>query len=262
MKRSVLVLALLLLNVCFPQQKSVDKDKLARVLYKVEKVSTISSEEKKKVYPVGTTPEMIATIENMKKNQTNVELELFYTNIASLYKAVDKLEYKDDLSYKMAIGQVNGNGVRYKNLTTKEKIYQTDSFGEPFNVIQNFDEYKWEITQETKVINGFNCFKANGLKEQYNKDKSVKRTSMPEVWFTPDIPAPFGPNGYDGLPGLVLEAKISARSKYYLYVSEINYDYKLKVKIEKSKKGKDISEQAFSDLSDDKRKEIELENKK
>lgn len=52
-----------------------------------------------------------------------------------------------------------------------------------------------EITQESKKIGDFICYKA------ITKNKRV-------VWFTPEIPLQFGPKQYRGLPGLILEVEI------------------------------------------------------
>ncbi len=61
----------------------------------------------------------------------------------------------------------------------------------PFEPILN----DWLITEETQLIQGFLCFKAILF---YNgKQKAV-------AWFTPDIQNKFGPNGYGGLPRLIL----------------------------------------------------------
>ena len=56
---------------------------------------------------------------------------------------------------------------------------------------------EWELTKETKKIDQYLCYKAI-LK---SSDKKV------EAWFTNEIEAPYGPKGYYGLPGLILELK-------------------------------------------------------
>jgi len=62
---------------------------------------------------------------------------------------------------------------------------------------------KWTITDESKIIGGFTCFKAtaNEILEHPNK-KFIKPIV---AWFTPEIPVPFGPLHYGNLPGLILE---------------------------------------------------------
>ena len=32
-----------------------------------------------------------------------------------------------------------------------------------------------------------------------------------EAWFVPEIPVPFGPQGYEGLPGLIIELRVAGR---------------------------------------------------
>jgi GLPGLI family protein len=63
----------------------------------------------------------------------------------------------------------------------------------------------WEITNNTKLINNYRCYEAKLTisKEvsQSNKNKVIT------AWFTSEIPLSLGPNGYSGLPGLILELK-------------------------------------------------------
>ncbi|MCF8319760.1 MAG: GLPGLI family protein [Flavobacterium sp.] len=54
----------------------------------------------------------------------------------------------------------------------------------------------WELLNETKKINSFNCQKARGN----------FRGRTYTVWFTNDIPVSLGPWKLNGLPGLILEA--------------------------------------------------------
>src|SRR5690606_16426604 len=56
--------------------------------------------------------------------------------------------------------------------------------------------YKWKITNETKQIQNYNCYKAT----------TTFRGNNFEVWFTPEIPINAGPWKWCGLPGLILEA--------------------------------------------------------
>lgn len=62
----------------------------------------------------------------------------------------------------------------------------------------------WLIYNESKIINGFTCYKSEyTLKSINRKGKEVKR--IVTAWFCPELPYSFGPNGYCGLPGLILE---------------------------------------------------------
>ena len=126
------------------------------------------------------------------------------------------------------------------------KLYQTEK-PELYNVIVPFEQYKWEITTETKIIDGYKCYKAITTYEDiYNPYKDRKLVFNPVVWFTPDIPASFGPKGLDGLPGLILEGSING--KKYLYASKIEFEYKKIKVIEKPKGGKDITQKELENI--------------
>ena len=56
--------------------------------------------------------------------------------------------------------------------------------------------YSWKITNETKKIQNYTCYKAT----------TSFRGNNFEAWFTPDIPINAGPWKWYGLPGLILEA--------------------------------------------------------
>lgn len=56
--------------------------------------------------------------------------------------------------------------------------------------------YEWKITNETKKIKDYTCYKAT----------TAFRGNNFEAWFTPDIPINAGPWKWYGLPGLILEA--------------------------------------------------------
>lgn len=57
----------------------------------------------------------------------------------------------------------------------------------------------WELSNEIKYIDKYRCYKAS-LKHPI---ESRKGTVI--AWFCPELPYSFGPKGYGGLPGLILE---------------------------------------------------------
>lgn len=62
---------------------------------------------------------------------------------------------------------------------------------------------EWVITTESKLIDTYKCYKAE-YTETY-KSKGLNKTKIITAWFAPSLPYPFGPKGYNGLPGLILE---------------------------------------------------------
>ena len=61
----------------------------------------------------------------------------------------------------------------------------------------------WKLTQETKLIGGYLCYKAINISSNNKKKKPI-------AWYTPNISASFGPKQYFGLPGLILELEEAA----------------------------------------------------
>lgn len=176
-------------------------------------------------------------IEDYKTARELIECKLYFTNSKSIYSLVEKLDVGDPFIYKMVA--IRTKGIFYKNISTKEKIEQRE-FGGIVNIIHPYDEYKWEITNETKMISGYQCYKAICKYEEFDNARNKMLTFTPEVWFTPEIPVSFGPRGLDGLPGLVLEASFNSRTYFYATKVELNIT-KPEIKIEKPNKGKYIT---------------------
>lgn len=61
----------------------------------------------------------------------------------------------------------------------------------------------WKISSESKTIDNYLCYKAECI-EKYTRD-GKEMTVVVTAWFAPTLPYSFGPLGYNGLPGLILE---------------------------------------------------------
>jgi hypothetical protein len=69
---------------------------------------------------------------------------------------------------------------------------------QPMVVKEKLPDFGWQIMQEKKKIEGYECFKA--ISKPFRG-----RTYI--AWFCPEIPIPDGPWKLCGLPGLILEAQ-------------------------------------------------------
>jgi GLPGLI family protein len=182
----------------------------------------------------------------------SLEYKLIYDNTHSLYKPVDRLPNSpDNDEYKFAKFMVGYYFL--KDNAKKLKIEKSEIQNEPFYIVRDWDEYKWTITDEFKIIDGYKCYKATSVKIDSSATKKRVIRFTPVVWFAPSIPAPFGPSGLDGLPGLVLEATFNGR--IYYYATSITFDCNEEVDFEKPSKGKFVTEQEFKKISSEKFKE-------
>ncbi|MDE6237437.1 MAG: GLPGLI family protein [Muribaculaceae bacterium] len=79
----------------------------------------------------------------------------------------------------------------------EEKISHYDSYaGELGHYSENMSEQKWEVSDSTSTILGYECYLAEG-------DYHGRHWKL---WFTPEIPISDGPWKFTGLPGLILRA--------------------------------------------------------
>ena len=95
-------------------------------------------------------------------------------------------------------------------------------------------DYKWDIKNQKKNILGFSCKKA--IIAIPNKNDVV-------VWFTPQIPVAFSPVKYYGLPGAILEAKVSFK---HIYAK--NIEFKDDVKIKKPTEGIKLTAKEYQEM--------------
>ena len=130
--------------------------------------------------------------------------------INTLYFTKDKSlfvhnEYPEKTEYLVLNGMthmVKGDVEKYpifKDLTVDSVIQKISylSIETPFRLKDTIEKIDWVITGNIKEISGIRCISAEGL----------FGNRVYEVWFSPDIPVPFGPHRLGGLPGLILEAR-------------------------------------------------------
>ena len=123
----------------------------------------------------------------------------------------------------------------------KNKIYHNNSNGlfkeNEFLIIDPLNQ-NWVYTNETKIIDGYTCYKATNEYIVTN-GKIFKHPVI--AWFCPQIPISIGPRGYGGLPGLILELQ---EWNSVFGVEKIEFSNNVK-EIILPQEGKIISEQEY-----------------
>jgi len=120
--------------------------------------------------------------------------ELFFKDHKSLYT------YKEEMS-EYGYSWKKGAYVLirdYKNKTMKD---QKEEIGTTFLIEEPIPKTKWKILNEIKEIHGYLCMKAETTND-------IKGQTI-HAWFTDAIPMMGGPEGYSGLPGMILELDIN-----------------------------------------------------
>ena len=196
----------------------------------------------------------IVTYKLIKASQNNkvnlyspdlLEFELLFNKNKAIFKLVDKLDTDNSKNYKIVSIFYGGNLTFYTDLNSNEKLYNVNYTRISHNVILPSENLKWSITNETKIIENYKCYKATAYFEKYDKGKNKMYKYYPEVWFTSEIPTSFGIKNLSGLPGLILEGTIDGKISYV--VTKINKTVKNRT-IERPKADVDINEKDFDEL--------------
>lgn len=170
-------------------------------------------------------------IESHKK----IEYSLKFTKNSSIYEIIKSLKIENNLA-----DELSADNTIYYN-SEKENIEQKELMGDLFLITKK--KLKWKLINELKIIGKFNCLKAETIITKMSKGKIKKLTKI--AWYNPEINASFGPIGYSGLPGLIIEL-IDGNYKYTATKVELNT--KDIYVIKPPQKGKKISESELSSL--------------
>lgn len=133
--------------------------------------------------------------------------------ISRFYLSEIKESYKNNVENEFLVhSSYNGEMFYYQ-----DKVFQYAKYENLYSYY-DFDS-EWRITNESKEINGYLCYKANFTKTYVNPKGTFR---FPVVaWFCPELPYSFGPIGFCGLPGLIVQLKF--RTATYS-MKKINFD--------------------------------------
>ena len=223
------------------------------------------------------TPEMKTQIMERMKKMFEKTFILNFDKSTSIYKEEEKLDApgQNQGGFRMMTSMMGGGGTYFKNIKEKKYTVDKEFMGKEFLVKDSLKIYNWQMTGETRQIGGYNCFKAIAVvptsasdfrnfrmkktddekKEEVKAEDKEKKTNimdgfeMPKeititAWYTPEIPVSQGPEGYWGLPGLILEIN---DGKTTILCSKIVLNPKDKVEIKAPTNGKEISQKEYDE---------------
>lgn len=217
------------------------------------------------------TPEMRKMIEERMKKMFEKTFILNFDKTSSIYKEEEKLDApgQGGSGFRMMSSMMGGGGTYYKNV--KEKMFTVDKefMGKEFLVVDSLPKLSWKLESESKKIGDYTCFKATAVKpvdasdmrnyrEKKKKESEEKKPStnfmddyeMPKeititAWYTPEVPINQGPEGYWGLPGLILEVN---DGKTVVMCSKLVMNTKDKVEIKAPKNGKQVKQKEYDEI--------------
>lgn len=138
--------------------------------------------------------------------------------------------------------------ILYGNIDEDLYLNQREFFGRRFLISDKLKKQAWKLTGEQKRIGEYVCQKAT----------TEIDSQLVVAWFTPQIPVSTGPDGYGGLPGLILELDINNGERKAV-ASSIELMPLEAGAIERPSKGKKVSRAEFEKIETEKRREMEEE---
>ena len=153
-----------------------------------------------------------------------METELAFKNSVSLYSRDQKeTKTKNESGYDY----YHYKDEFYSYLDLEAEEYLISRFQDPYFVWLNAGtsleeiSFEWEITNDVSEFLGFKIQKAL-IKPLIDDPDNQKRKAI--AWFTPDIPIPHGPEGYAGLPGLILKLEYPKWKTVTLTATSVSFE--------------------------------------
>lgn len=200
----------------------VQKVNNVTITYTIKQKTIDLTKIKEKAKTSATAQELIWLYEDAN----DVEATLKFTKNESIYNVIKKLkndaEKKVNLTYHYA-------GSKNTYYSDKKELIRTSSVtGEMLRIVERKNE--WVLTKETKKIGQFKCYKAirKNSKSSYNVI----------AWYAPELPFPFGPREFNGLPGIILELEFK---NYIFFANKVDLNDLEFVPIEKPSEGEKIT---------------------
>lgn len=149
-------------------------------------------------------------------------------------------EVEENRYYRLAL-LLGGGGSWYIDLKQDVRLREVEAFGQEFIIKNTIKNLNWKMHNESLQIGNYLCYKATTIKVIKNSKGTFNHPVT--AWYTSQIPIGFGPIGYGGLPGLIVELSVQ-NIKYS--ISKVVLNPKKQFKIKKPTKGKLVTEEEFN----------------
>lgn len=119
--------------------------------------------------------------------------DLCFDRTRSIYKAQKKDDTDDDLMYFISPGESTNE--LYADYANKNRVLKKSIMGEDYLLKDSIPNVDWKIMHEVRTISGYECRKAIGR---------INDTVYVIAFYTDEILLRGGPEGFSGLPGMIL----------------------------------------------------------
>jgi len=117
--------------------------------------------------------------------------DLFFSKNKTIYQPGRENPDNNKLWYE-GVAETN---VIFSELDSSKSVSQKKVFEQVFLIQDSTRQIQWKITDETRLVAGFQCRRANAI---------IMDSIYVVAFYTDDIIAPGGPESFNGLPGMIL----------------------------------------------------------
>lgn len=191
-----------------------------------------------------------AQFKDLIPKEQSFDKVLYFTPETSLYatnkkpaKAGEEVSSEAD-GIRMAIKMAMPDEKIFTDIKGQKMVEQREFMGRKFLISSDKSRLQWKLTGKYKKVLSYNCQQAVCY---IDSDTVV-------AWYTSAIPVSTGPQGYSGLPGMILEA--SHNSDMVITAISVDLgviDNKL---LQKPKEGKKVTKEQFRSIMEQKAKEM------
>ncbi len=238
--------------------------------------STINAQMKEGTIVYEKTTNLHRTIANeqmkamMPEFRNSKHLLLFKDSI-SLYRMIPEAEAPDPFAGGNGGGMVMkfsggaDGGDLYHNFSELTSIQGNEFAGKNFLIVDSLKQQGWKLSDETKKILGYTCYKASKKSKALTRsikmvtsnagniptDTMANKITAPKeievvAWYTPDILTPVGPESHSMLPGAILEIDIDNGLTFFK-ATEIKNSVNTK-ELKAPTKGKTVTKAAYQKM--------------
>jgi GLPGLI family protein len=175
--------------------------------------------------------------------------QLYFNATESLYKPVEEEEEEDDLE------ELRGPRPRFRRLQAEHYFHQASSkrivlqdfMGKKFLIEDSITVTPWKLGTDVKTLQGYECKQARYYDEERKQDIVA--------WYTDKLRPFLGPEGYNSLPGTVLQVDINTGERI-ITAQKIEFRPLAKSEMKAPSGGQRTTEKQFRTMMDEQRKRI------
>lgn len=151
------------------------------------------------------------------------------------------------MEFRMAGGR-RSPMVIFTSAADSAQITRREFLGRDFLISGAAFRQAWRITSEMSTYQGYMTLKAT---------TTVDSTEV-EAWFSPQIPAPFGPDTYGGLPGMILVLTENGGNTTYV-AREITLEPIEQEALTAPTRGQAVTQEAYDEIVREKMEEMGMQ---